>query len=204
MWLRHVLHTPKGQERRGGQHKTTSASGTRTSWPSLACPSAHPSAWYGRPPMLTYYLPSSFSCPFRSPVPPPARPPTSRPPHTCPSPDPLVPATAHTFTPPPRILTPYRRAPVSPGNLLLQESVSKSKTSNQLNRMVNQINATASSSSSATGTTTTTAQAAVALTKFSGLGSTAERAKEKERPGEDPVREQDGRLNINVAVKMLK
>ena len=74
----------------------------------------------------------------------------------------------------------------------------------QLNRVVNQINATASSSSSATGTTTTTTQAAVALTKFSGLGSTVEWVKEKERPGEDPVQEQDGRLNINVAVKMLK
>ena len=197
MWLCHVLHTPKGQERRGGRHKTTSASGTRTLWPSLACLSA-------RPPMLTYYLPSSFPCPFHSPVPPPAHPPTSWPPHTCPSPDPLVPAIAHTFTPPPRILTPYRRAPVSPGNLLLQESVSKSKASNRLNRVVNQINAMASSSSSATGTTTTTAQAAVALMKFSGLGSTVERAKEKERPGEDPVQEQDGRLNINVAVKMLK
>ena len=96
MWFRHMLHTPKGQERRGGQHKTTSASGTRTSWPSLTCSSACPSAWYGRPPMLTYYLPSSFPCPFRLPVPPPARPPTSRPPHTCPGPDPLVPAT---FTP---------------------------------------------------------------------------------------------------------
>ena len=163
-------------------------------------------AWYGHLPMLTYYPPSSFPCPFHLPVHPLACLPASWPPHTCPGPDPLVPATAHTFTPPPCILIPYRRAPVSPGNLLLQESVSKSKTSNQLNWVVNQINATASSSSSAAGMTTTTAQAgtAVALMKFSSLRSTAEWAKGKERPGEDPVQEEDGRLNMNVTVKMLK
>jgi len=87
---------------------------------------------------------------------------------------------------------------------LIQESVSKSRTSNLLNRVVNQINAAASNSSATTGTTTTTAQAAAAFMKFSGLGSAAEREKEKERPGEDPVREEDGRLSVDVAEKMLK
>ncbi|KAF8574198.1 exocyst complex protein [Ramaria rubella] len=86
------------------------------------------------------------------------------------------------------------------------ESVSKSKSSNLLNRMVNQINAAASNTSSTTGTTTTTAtaQAAAAFMKFSGFGSAAEREKEKEKPGEEQVREEDGRLSIDISEKMLK
>jgi hypothetical protein len=85
-----------------------------------------------------------------------------------------------------------------------QESVSKSKASNLLNRVVNQINAAAANSSSTTGTTTTTAQAAAAFMKFSGFGSAAEREKEKEKLGEEPVREEEGMLSIDVSEKMLK
>ena len=85
---------------------------------------------------------------------------------------------------------------------MIQESVSKSKTSNLLNRVVHQINAAASNTSSTTGSTTTTAQAAAAFMKFSGLGSAAER--EKEKLGEELVREEDGRLSIDVSEKMLK
>lgn len=85
---------------------------------------------------------------------------------------------------------------------MIKESVSKSKTSNLLNRVVNQINAAASNTSSTTGSTTTTAQAAAAFMKFSGLGSAADR--EKEKLGEEPVCEEDGRLSIDVSEKMLK
>ncbi|KAF8514881.1 exocyst complex component Sec10 [Hysterangium stoloniferum] len=84
------------------------------------------------------------------------------------------------------------------------ESISKSKTSNLLNRVVNQI--AASSASSTPGTATTTAQAAAAFMKFSGLGAAAinEREKEKEKTGEEAPREEDGRLSIDVAEKMLR
>ncbi|KAF8515003.1 exocyst complex protein [Gautieria morchelliformis] len=82
------------------------------------------------------------------------------------------------------------------------ESVSKSKTSNLLNRVVNQINAAASNTSSTSVSTTTTAQAAAALIKFSGFGNAAER--EKEKLGEETVREEDGKISIDVSEKMLK
>jgi exocyst complex component 5 len=85
---------------------------------------------------------------------------------------------------------------------VIQESVSKSKTSNLLNRVVNQINAAASNTASTAGSTTTTAQAAAAFMKFSGLGSAADR--EKEKSGEEPVCEEDGRLSVDVSEKMLK
>jgi exocyst complex component 5 len=80
--------------------------------------------------------------------------------------------------------------------------VSKSKTSNLLNRVVNQINAAASNTSSTSGSTTTTAQAAAAFIKFSGFGNAAER--EKEKLGEETVREEDGKIGIEVSEKMLK
>lgn len=66
---------------------------------------------------------------------------------------------------------------------------------------MNQITTSGSSSTATTGTTTS--QAAAAFMKFSGFGI-SEKEKEKERPGEDLPREEDGRLSVDVAERMLK
>lgn len=66
-------------------------------------------------------------------------------------------------------------------------------------RMVNQLSAAAATTST-TGTSTTSAQAAAALMKFSGFSA----EKTQEKPGEDPIREVDGQLNLDVAERMLK
>ena len=66
-------------------------------------------------------------------------------------------------------------------------------------RMVNQLNAAASTTST-TGGSTTSAQAAAAIIRFGGLGSSAG-AQDK---AEEPVREEDGQVSVDVAERMLK
>ncbi|KAI0824698.1 exocyst complex protein [Trametes gibbosa] len=73
--------------------------------------------------------------------------------------------------------------------------------SSMFGRMVDQLSAAASTTSTS-GTSTTSAQAAAAFMRFGGLGSSTDRAPEK--TGEDPVREEDGVLSVEVAEKMLK
>ncbi len=67
-------------------------------------------------------------------------------------------------------------------------------------RMVDQLSAAAATSPS--GSSSTSAQAAAALMRFRGLGASADRAPEK--PGEDPIHEEDGILSVDVAETMLK
>ncbi|KAH9894425.1 exocyst complex protein [Cubamyces lactineus] len=73
--------------------------------------------------------------------------------------------------------------------------------SSMFGRMVDQLSAAAATTSTS-GTSTTSAQAAAALMRFGGLSSSTDKAPEK--PGEDPVREEDGLLSVEVAEKMLK
>ncbi|KAF8631594.1 hypothetical protein AX15_002342 [Amanita polypyramis BW_CC] len=77
------------------------------------------------------------------------------------------------------------------------EKAQKSKSS-MFDRMVNQLSA-AAVSSAPTGTSTS-AQAAAALMRFGGINT--ERI--NDRSNEEPVREEDGLLDISVAEKMLK
>ncbi|KAI0722256.1 exocyst complex protein [Cerioporus squamosus] len=72
--------------------------------------------------------------------------------------------------------------------------------SSMFGRMVDQLSAAAATSPS--GSSSTSAQAAAALMRFGGLGASADRAPEK--PGEDPIHEEDGMLSIEVAETMLK
>ncbi|RDX53680.1 exocyst complex protein [Lentinus brumalis] len=72
--------------------------------------------------------------------------------------------------------------------------------SSMFGRMVDQLSAAAATSPS--GSSSTSAQAAAALMRFRGLGASAERAPEK--PGEDPIHEEDGILSVDVAETMLK
>ncbi|OJT10352.1 Exocyst complex component SEC10, partial [Trametes pubescens] len=73
--------------------------------------------------------------------------------------------------------------------------------SSMFGRMVDQLSAAAATTSNS-GTSTTSAQAAAALMRFGGLGSSTDRAPEKTT--EDPIREEDGVLSVDVAEKMLK
>lgn len=73
----------------------------------------------------------------------------------------------------------------------------KSKSS-MFDRMVNQLSA-AAGSSAPTGTSTS-AQAAAALMRFGGIN--AERI--QDRTADEPVREEDGVLDIGVGENMLK
>ncbi|KAH8118616.1 exocyst complex protein [Phellopilus nigrolimitatus] len=83
------------------------------------------------------------------------------------------------------------------------EKTSKGKGS-MFDRMVNQLSAAAATSSNNSGATSSSAsaQAAAALMKFSGLTTSAEKIQEK--PGDDPVREEDGLLGLDAAEQMLK
>lgn len=63
-------------------------------------------------------------------------------------------------------------------------------------RMVNQLSAAAATTSTG-GAQTTSAQAAAALMRFGGIN--ADRTQD-----EEPIREEDGLLNIDTAEKMLK
>ncbi|KAJ7590790.1 exocyst complex protein [Mycena floridula] len=69
-------------------------------------------------------------------------------------------------------------------------------TGSVFDRVVNQLSA-AAATTSAGGVSTTSAQAATALLRFGGL----DRAQDKT---EEPIREEDGLLNVNIAEKMLK
>ncbi|KAI0772013.1 exocyst complex protein [Trametes elegans] len=73
--------------------------------------------------------------------------------------------------------------------------------SSMFGRMVDQLSAAAATTSTS-GSSTTSAQAAAALMRFGGLSSSADRAPEK--TGEDPIREEDGILSVEVAERMLK
>lgn len=77
----------------------------------------------------------------------------------------------------------------------LQESVIKSKNSSLLNRVFGQV-------TTSTSSTTTSGTTAAAFMKFSGFGGSTE--KEKEKPGEDLPREEDGRIALDTAEKILK
>jgi len=85
--------------------------------------------------------------------------------------------------------------------ICLQELIPRGKTSGGLlDRMVNQLTTTAAATSSVTGNATATAQAAQAFMKFSGISG----EKPKEKDGEYQPTEEDGRLTIDMAEKMLK
>ncbi|OCH92156.1 exocyst complex component Sec10 [Obba rivulosa] len=73
--------------------------------------------------------------------------------------------------------------------------------SSMFDRMVNQLSAAAATTSTS-GTSTTSAQAAAALIRLGGLSNKAAGAQEKS--GEEPVREEDGQISVDVAEKMLK
>ncbi|CCA68145.1 related to exocyst complex 100 kDa component [Serendipita indica DSM 11827] len=80
------------------------------------------------------------------------------------------------------------------------ESVSRSKTSGGFfDRMKNQLASTAAATSSVTGNATATAQAAQALLKYSGINPNAANKESEYQPVED-----DGKLKVEVAEKMLK
>jgi exocyst complex component 5 len=66
-------------------------------------------------------------------------------------------------------------------------------------RVVNQLSAAAATTST-TGASTTSAQAAAALMRFGGIGT----ARDQDKSTEEPIRDEDGMLNIDVAEKMLK
>lgn len=66
-------------------------------------------------------------------------------------------------------------------------------------RMVNQISA-ATNTTTANGVSTTSAQAAAALMRFGVINS--DRVTEK--MNEEPIREEDGILSVDIAEKMLK
>lgn len=82
----------------------------------------------------------------------------------------------------------------------MQEKTNKAKGS-MFNRMVNQLGAAAvaTAQSTAASGTGASAQAAAALIKFSGIAE-----KNAEKPGEDPVKEEDGVLSLDTAERMLK
>ncbi len=83
----------------------------------------------------------------------------------------------------------------------MQERTGVKGKSSMFGRMVDQLSAAAATTSNS-GTSTTSAQAAAALMRFGGLGSSTDRAPEKTT--EDPIREEDGVLSVDVAEKMLK
>jgi hypothetical protein len=66
-------------------------------------------------------------------------------------------------------------------------------------RVVNQLSAAAATTSTS-GASTTSAQAAAALMRFGGIGT----VRDQDKSGEEPIREEDGMLNIDTAEKMLK
>ncbi|KAF5387631.1 hypothetical protein D9615_000574 [Tricholomella constricta] len=87
-------------------------------------------------------------------------------------------------------------------NLLSQftryhEKTQKGKSS-MFDRMVNQLSAAAATTSTGGGSTTS-AQAAAALMRFGGIN-----AGNQDKSGEEPIREEDGLLSIDIAEKMLK
>lgn len=69
------------------------------------------------------------------------------------------------------------------------------------NRVVNQLSAAAATTST-TGGATPSAHAAAAIMRFGGLSSSTDRTLEK--GGEEPLREDDGQVSVEVAERMLK
>lgn len=65
-------------------------------------------------------------------------------------------------------------------------------------RMVNQLSAAAATTSTSGGSTTS-AQAAAALMRFGGIN-----AGNQDKTGEEPLREEDGLLSVDIAEQMLK
>jgi exocyst complex component 5 len=65
--------------------------------------------------------------------------------------------------------------------------------------MMNQISSTGTSGTSSTAGSA----AAAALMRFGGLGATATPLL-ADKPGEEPIREEDGQLSLDVAERMLK
>lgn len=65
--------------------------------------------------------------------------------------------------------------------------------------MVNQLSAAAATTST-TGASSTSAQAAAALMRFGGIGA----ARDQDKTAEEPIREEEGILSIDIAEKMLK
>lgn len=63
-------------------------------------------------------------------------------------------------------------------------------------RMVNQLSAAAATTTTSGGSTTS-AQAAAALMRFGGINANQDKL-------EEPVREEDGLLSVDIAGKMLK
>ncbi|TFK71784.1 exocyst complex component Sec10 [Pluteus cervinus] len=78
------------------------------------------------------------------------------------------------------------------------EKTHKGKES-MFDRMVNQLSAAAATSSTGVASTTS-AQAAAALMRFGGISAD----RNQEKPGEEPLREEDGLLSVDTAEKMLK
>ena len=68
-------------------------------------------------------------------------------------------------------------------------------------RMVDQLSAAAATSPS--GSSSTSAQAAAALMRFGGLSASTDK-NATEKSGEDPIREEDGILSVEIAETMLK
>lgn len=64
-------------------------------------------------------------------------------------------------------------------------------------RMVNQLSAAAATSTS--GNSTPSAQAAAVLMRFGGINSA-----NQDKSSEEPIREEDGMLSIDIAETMLK
>ncbi|KAG5648890.1 hypothetical protein DXG03_000239 [Asterophora parasitica] len=77
------------------------------------------------------------------------------------------------------------------------EKTQKGKSS-MFDRMVNQLSAAAATTSTG-GASTTSAQAAAALLRYGGIN-----AGNQDKSGEEPIREEDGLLSIDIAEKMLK
>lgn len=65
-------------------------------------------------------------------------------------------------------------------------------------RMVNQLSAAAATTSTGGGSSTS-AQAAAALLRYGGINNAYQ-----DRSGEEPIREEDGLLSVDIAEKMLK
>jgi hypothetical protein len=84
------------------------------------------------------------------------------------------------------------------GNFARYHEKSVKGKSSVFDRMVNRLEAAAGSSNA--GTSSTSAQAAAALMRFGGYTS----EKVPEKPGEEPIKEEDGQLSISVAEKVLK
>ncbi|EJD53474.1 exocyst complex component Sec10 [Auricularia subglabra TFB-10046 SS5] len=90
------------------------------------------------------------------------------------------------------------------------EVASKTKATGLFDRVVNQLGANTTSSGISSGSgSSTTAKATAAFMKFSGMSSSSAAQTQAQqgadgKPAEDPIREADGELSIEVAEKMLK